>query len=154
MMSQPPAPVNLPSMQAILKEIAMLGSTHAVISDIRHGFFQWPINQYLQRFFGIACGATFAIMKVLPMGWCHSPRLQQCGAWGLIIRCKKGQSRLGLTEPDGKTPKRWGHDPPQFVRLYDIRGKVVGLVRLGRVTLGCTFRKTDVRLGDAFRRCV
>ena len=125
MMSQPPAPVNLPSMQIILKEIAMLGSTTAVISDIRHGFFQWPINPYLQRFFGIACGATFAIMKCLPMGWCHSPRFQQCGAWGLIIRCKKGQPRLGLTEPDGKTPKQWGHDPPQLCFHYwnKMRGK-------------------------------
>ena len=68
-LSTAPPPVNLPHLQAMLVEIALLGATHSIAADFAFFFFQFTCHQLLSRMFGILCGTTVAMMAVVPMGY-------------------------------------------------------------------------------------
>ena len=119
-----PPPVNFPHFRTILTEIAMLGATCAVVADFSFWFYQIPVTARLQRLFGFSCDGRFAVMRCLPMGWSHSPRIAQCIAWGIVLHREEHAPCLGVYES-------WGADPPEFVRLRDCEGgRTIGLIFL------------------------
>ena len=123
-LSTSPPPVNLPHLQAMLIEIALLGATHSIAADFSFFFFQIACHQLLARMFGILCGTTVAMMTVVPMGYSRSPRWAQCVAWAIILRRKDREADLGVKE------KVWGPDPPPFIRLKSETGETIGLIFL------------------------
>ena len=121
-LSTAPPPVNLPHLQAMLIEIALLGATHSIAADFAFFFFQISCHQLLARMFVILCGTTVAMMTVVPMGYSRSPRWAQCIAWAIVLMRKNGEPDLGVKE------KVWGPDPPPFIRLKSDSGETVGLI--------------------------
>ena len=131
-----PGPTNLPHIRTMLMEIAMLGSTHAVIGDWRNFFYAFPINKLLRSMFAIVCDGVFAAMRCLPMGFPASPRIAISHGWGCIIYKEETEECLGIYET-------WTADPPTFIRLRDREGgKTVGLIFLwiDNVAVFCTDR--------------
>jgi len=120
LLTKSPAPTNLPFIKTILTEIGLLGSTFAVIADVKHAFSTLRICPWLQNLFGISCDGRYAKLQVVPQGFKHSPRWCQCMMWMLVIHREDGEPDLGLKET-------WGEDPPSIVYLQDNNGKTVGL---------------------------
>lgn len=90
-----PRSVNLPDLAELLQVLssAFQGKRFSFMcADWRHWFFQFPVHPDIQNFFGIRLLEKFFVMRVLPMGWSHSPLVAQSAGWLIVLealrRCK------------------------------------------------------------------
>jgi hypothetical protein len=131
---KPPPPVNLLPIDRLLHEaadiVARTGKPHVFVSDIRHCFHQYRVDEVQSKTFGLRMedGRWFRWLG-LPMGWSYSPRIAQCLAWEVLLRpCGATAQDLGLRSEDLARILE-GENPPSFLGLYK------GDVRVGLVTV-------------------
>jgi hypothetical protein len=72
--------------------------------DLRHWFHQIPVDDALQRWFGLRCKDADGKERswtwtALPMGWSWSPAVAQSLAWMIWLLREPGQNSLFKTEP-------------------------------------------------------
>ena len=76
------------------------------VLDIRHFFWQIPIAEGLQVYFGI----LGCVLTVAAMGWHSAPYLAESLAWGIVLFKEEGEPSLGIRELP--------HSMPSRVQLY------------------------------------
>ena len=116
--------VNFPRMGDLLRKIDEITrgiGLFALEMDIRHAFFQNPMNKQLASHFGVSCMGVVYKMLGLVMGWKGSPFCQQAILWGMIL--KDIPAHLGA-----KLPPPNETSPPAWVEIHDSRGKCIGIV--------------------------
>jgi hypothetical protein len=107
-----PAPVNLPAVADILRQVALNLDGEPVdvfTADIRHFFHQIPVGVSISEYLGFVLHDIAYCWLCLPMGWAWSPHVAQCIAWMAILR--NNQENLCH---EGDLPQT-----PQFMRLRD-----------------------------------
>ena len=126
-----PPTMNIPDIPRLIEEVnAECGDRGAsfVSGDFRHWFHQLPLEEKLQRYFGLAyretdgkiAVTTCLLWTTLPMGWSWSPAIAQAAAWTVLAHVEDNQHKYirlkGLRQP------------PMFTKLYNRQGCAVGFV--------------------------
>eukprot|EP00759_Apiculatamorpha_spiralis_P016340 PhF_6_TR22574/c2_g3_i1/m.32151 len=87
--AEPPA-MDLPSIKVVISRI--LSSEWASQADAKSYFYQFPLHQDIQKYFGTRLGSARGafedvLMEVMPMGWSWAPALGQRVANVLVREC-------------------------------------------------------------------
>jgi len=137
-----PPPVNIAEISTINKMFSELvqppvaagqpaasRKVYGFTADFRHFFHQIPVNSFLRRMFGLACGEEQFCWNTLPMGWSWSPFLAQCVGWLLLSGRHPNEAPLfneDFTEDAGLPTFLHLRDCPGFAVLYYDNILVVG----------------------------
>ena len=116
--------INFPRMGDLLRKIDEITrgiGLFALEMDIRHAFFQNPMNSQLASHFGVSCKGVVYRMLGLVMGWKGSPYCQQAILWGMILKNIPAHLGAKLPPPDETSPPAW-------VEILDSKGKCIGIV--------------------------
>jgi hypothetical protein len=116
--------VNFPRMGDLLRKndsITRGIGLFALEMDIRHAFFQNPMNSHLASHFGVSCMGVVYRMMGLVMGWKGSPYCQQAILWGMLL--KDIPAYLGAKMPPPNETSQ-----PAWVEILDANGACIGIV--------------------------
>lgn len=144
--STPPT-VNLPDVAELLKALsdAFAGRRFSFLcADLRHWFFQFPLEDKIRSFFGMRIDDQFCRFNVLPMGFSFSPYIAQSVGWLIIIESLR-RSGIDISSLQGATQL------PSYIKLA--QGNEVILIALWYDNLGfwCTSENRTMSFAKHFR---
>jgi hypothetical protein len=139
-----PRSVNLPDVAELMRVLssAFDGRKYSFMcADWRHWFYQFGLKDDIQAFFGVRMLDVFLVLRVLPMGWSHSPLIAQSTGWLIILEVLR-RCGVDISEYIGK------EQLPPYIHVE--QNDVVLVIALWYDNVG--FFCSDDNLTNAFGR--